>query len=218
MELHIPVPQSSLVKLWLIATCLGFAGGGIVGALIELLFFARPGPVTAGDETIVLGLSAGIALSGLFQGIVLRRDLRLAVGWVLAGMVGLLAGPAIGYLVGSFGGRFDGSGGLFKTAGVVLAAGALVGLAQSFVLRRHVPRSQWWIGASVVAWVLSLPSGLVVGVTFGQQVIMLASVVAGGFAGGIAGAAFIVMGTGPLLGLATGRSLAWLARMSARDA
>ena len=218
MEMHIPVPQSSLVKLWLIATCLGFAAGGSVGALIELLFVARPVTNAGGDETLVLGLSAGIALSGLLQGIVLRRDPRLAVGWVLASMVGLLAGPAIRYLVGSLGGGVDEVGLLFKTAVAFLAAGALVGLAQAFVLRRHVPRSQWWIGASLVAWAISLPSGLVVGVTFGQQAIMLASVVAGGFAGGIVAAAFIVMGTGPLLGLVTGRTLAWLARTPATDA
>ena len=143
MEKPIPVSQPRLVNRWRIATSLGFAAGGIVGAVVELLFFARPRPATAGDETLVVGLSAGIALSSVLQGIVLRRDPRLARGWVLAGLVGLLGGPTIGYLVGSFGGRVNENGGLFKPAVAVLAAGTLVGLAQSFVLRRRVPRSHW---------------------------------------------------------------------------
>ena len=137
IEMQIPVPQSRIVKLWVIATGLGLAVGGSVGTITELLFFARPDSATAGDEILIVGLSAAMALSGVLQGIVLRRDPRLAADWALAGTVGLLAGPVIDYLIGSFGGRFARSGGCFKPAAAVLAAGALVGLAQSFVLRRH---------------------------------------------------------------------------------
>ena len=57
-----------------------------------------------------------------------------------------------------------------------------------------------------------------VGLIVGLQVALIVSVVVGGFAGGIVAATIIIMGTGPLLGLATVRTLAWLARARVRDA
>lgn len=93
-------------------------------------------------------------LMGLLQGLVLRRFWRDTLRWTLTTAAGLLCG---GYLSMRYVllDLYLGSGvkvveldGLFYYS----TLGAVFGLFQWFVLRRHVQDAYWWIWVNMLAW------------------------------------------------------------------
>ncbi len=160
-----------------------------------------------------LGVSAvariiGIAAVGLLQWLVLRRYVRRIgwLGWVLAAILGQLAGTFLAILVsvpvllGTLGDLGEAVGGSTVLLGVKLVTdaviGSAVGFAQWLVLRRHFYRAVWWIAASMVAgmiaWVLTNTSGSEFGL------------------GGPLGWVAARLASGVCVGALTGIALAWL--------
>jgi hypothetical protein len=97
-----------------------------------------------------IALPAGGAGVAVLQGLVLYRRIPKASQWIMASIIGWLAGvAAILVLVPP---------GYGVLSGAVI--GALTGIAQWWVLRRHVRWAGWWPAISACAWAIGLASGL----------------------------------------------------------
>ncbi len=98
----------------------------------------------------ILSLAVVGAVVGLLQWLVLRERVAIprgrwvlvtAGGWVIPLLPGFLSGGEAGLGLG------------FAISAVVgLSTGAIVGLLQWLVLRRHLPQAGWWIGANAIGW------------------------------------------------------------------
>lgn len=91
----------------------------------------------------------------------LRWTVITFVGFVAGGITGLIGGflgiPVIGYLMtlvvkGCAGQGAIGCTIISAALGAAIGLGLAVGIAQWFILRRIVQRSQWWILASTLGW------------------------------------------------------------------
>jgi hypothetical protein len=157
---------------WLLATALGWTAGWAVGAPISELV-ARPiGATGAMLAAEMLGGAVAWGILGLLTGIgqwlVLRRHMSGAgwwvpasvIGWALVGSTKWIQGPLLDEFMIGFFGRLEEMrlGALVPLSGMGLgllldgAMGLVVGLAQWFVLRRHVQRAGRWVLISAVAW------------------------------------------------------------------
>jgi hypothetical protein len=149
---------SSRLKLcifWTLLTAVGWTVGMAVVVDYDL----------SGAALFIGFLILGIAL-GLGQWLVLLSK-RLGAGWekgagwwILSTVLGFTAGFFVLVLLNTI------------RLGVISLAtyGAVVGLAQWFVLRRRVRMSGWWIPATVIGWLIAMAVGLAVfwqGVIFG---------------------------------------------------
>lgn len=133
----------------------------------------------------LLGLSA-LFLMGLLQGLVLRRFRRDTFRWMLATAGGVLCGSYLSrrfILLDLYLGMRPEAGQLDNLF-VYSTLGAILGLFQWFVLRRHVQNAYWWILVNMLAWTVG---GLM-------------------FRGDAMG--FVVIGG--VVGVATGTMLLWL--------
>jgi hypothetical protein len=142
----------------------------------------------------MLGAALGSVVS-LLQWLVLRRRVSRAVWWVLASTAGfaVAGGGGCGAAVVAFGYSevLKGLGSLAVLGWTVVVAlgGAVTGILQWLVLRRHVSRAGWWVLASTVGCGLGMA-------------------VMGAFAVG----GFVLAVGGAVLGAVTGGALVWLLR------
>ncbi len=135
-----------------------------------------------------LGGVVNPAILGLTQWLVLRRYISKAGWWILATTIGGVVALYIGSAV-----TFFTTGILWHGAGLVGGAvgGAILGLAQWLVLRRHVSQAGWWILASAVAlavgagWVVNL--GISSAFRGGESIEMLRWIGIGAASGAIGG-------------------------------
>ncbi len=129
--------------------------------------------VTALKAGIVGGAVAGWIIA-VCQWLILRRRWITTNGWVLLTTIAWTAGWTLGWTISGIAlGQFARVG----YAGVMLLSvllatigGALVGLAQWVILRRHVKRAGWWIVAMAASWGLGAiagPGGLLRGAIVG---------------------------------------------------
>jgi len=120
---------------WVLATTAGWVVGFAVcealKAFVEDLFI----------DGAVIGISVGI-----MQWLALKGHINRAGWWILASIIGFAVGNAVG---DAFAQAVPGAVG-FGLSGA--AIGASLGIAQWFVLRRHVAQAQWWVLANVLAW------------------------------------------------------------------
>lgn len=120
---------------WVLATTVGWVVGFAVcealKAFLENLFI----------DGAVIGISVGI-----MQWLALRGRINRAGWWILASIIGFAVGKAVG---DAFAQAVPGAVG-FGLSGA--AIGASLGIAQWFVLRRHVAQAGWWVLASALAW------------------------------------------------------------------
>jgi hypothetical protein len=161
---NMPVP--AMQARWAMPGWLWWALAGAVGwAMLPLSAIPLWGVLQAVQGNASLALQfvvAGLVLSA-GQGLVLRRSLPstrwwagpTAAGILLFGLVTLLITMLPDVFAGTLSsvplwlGRLD-----------ILFGGTLVGVPQWLVLRRHVRRAAWWVGASTVGWI----AGVIVGV------------------------------------------------------
>jgi hypothetical protein len=155
---------SNLWWRWIVANLTGeFVGLGIAGALgAGVMFFS--GQVTGSGRVIVIGLaliSAAIAegsVVGFAQWLVLRHPLPELTRrtWIAATALGSLIAWVIGMTLGTLGGDLldtsDGANALLFGALLGPLVGALLGVAQWWVLRGFVAHAGWWVLANAVAW------------------------------------------------------------------
>jgi hypothetical protein len=131
----------------------------------------------------LIGLCVGIA-----QWLALRRHLRSAGWWILAGVIGYSAGKAIS---DGFALTVPGPAG-YALGGA--AIGFLVGTPLWFLTRRQVAVAGWCVPASVLAWVV------------GWLIISVAERVEGG----PTAAPYVIGGVGAAVaGVITGSYLLW---------
>lgn len=166
---------------WVLATTVGW----VVGFAICEAFKAFLESITA--DGAVIGISVGIG-----QWLALKGRINRAGWWILASIIGFAAGKAVG---DAFAQAVPGAVG-FGLSGA--AIGASVGIAQWFVLRRHVVLAEWWVLASVLAWAV------------GGGIIRVADEAVGG----PSGTAYVIGAAGAAAaGAMTGASLVWLLRL-----
>lgn len=141
----------------------GTAGVVLVGIVLSAFGGLAPQGRGTGVDPVALGDIYRVALyiwravlasmvTALLQYFVLRQRGINARWWILATAVGLVVGKAIEN-------KLLQAGGLFGDADFVpfvIAVSAAVGTAQWLALRRHIPRSGWWILVNVVGKVGSL--------------------------------------------------------------
>ena len=207
-----------LVRNWIAANALGeILGLGLAAIVAIAVAQAHAFPpaeellvVTA--AFLVIGAYEG-AVVGAAQWLVLRRVLPGigARSWITATM----AGAVIAWMLGRIPSALADAGAspgaeppmaiilpLSAAAGAVL--GVILGGAQWFVLRDHVPRARLWIGANALAWAAGMPMiFLAAGIagpdmsTFAIAAIVLVAVgIAGVVVGAIEGAFLIRLTVG----------------------
>ena len=136
-------PGWATVLLWVLMSALG---GGIGFALGFAVSGTLPDFVgRTGRDVVLFGIFGGSV--GIAQWLVLRTRIVDAGRWTLASFIAWIV---IGALAST----------LEQTTSLALApavAGAVVGVLQSWVLRRHVRWSGLWVVASAIGWLLGWP-------------------------------------------------------------
>ena len=112
--------------------------------------------------------------------------------WVLASAVGFVVGLIVGLILSAT------SSSLVGFAVGLAVFGASVGIAQWFVLRRHVSRAGWWVLASTVGYAVTAAGVLDALEAFGEAIL-----------GGGSSYEGLVLGL-VLYGAITGGVLVWL--------
>ena len=96
-------------------------------------------------------------ISGILQYGLLRRYVPKMGGWVLATMAGCLLSFAMLAFVFRV---FEAPLYFWNGAFVFAAIGGIIGLSQWVFLRRRIPRSGWWVLASILGWGLAVLGSL----------------------------------------------------------
>ena len=184
---HIQADRALFAR-WVRGTFLGYLLGfvviilgGIVGDLIGL-----PG------SNFIVGIGMGVGV-GYAQGRVLKQWLGTIRHWMWATVLGLGGLFVVEDLVAVVWSEFDD---LHSLQLDVAIAGLLVGLLQRRILCSHSDRANWWVPASVAAWVLAA---------------WTASVTPAGGQNALLNLGMILMG-GVVLGVVTGGALVWMLR------
>jgi hypothetical protein len=152
------------------------------------------GPFVTSLRTGLVGGAIGGGFVALCQHLILRRRLTAINGWVWVTLVAWTVGWASGWIaVDTFSalsapyarGMPLTAVGMPLTVVIGAMAGALVGLAQWVILRRHVKRAGWWIAATAGSWGLAFVSiaagvglmyrGVIVGGVTGAALVWLTS-------------------------------------------
>jgi hypothetical protein len=152
------------------------------------------GPFVTSLRAGSVGGVVGGGFVALCQHLILRRRLAAINGWVWVTLVAWTAGWASGWIaVDTFSalsapyarGMPLTAVGMPLTFVIGVMAGALVGLAQWVILRRHVKRAGWWIAATAGSWGLAFVSiaagvglmyrGVIVGGVTGAALVWLTS-------------------------------------------
>ena len=178
-----------------VAELVGFSAPLLAGALT-----ADAGPGVAVPALLVAGAVEGAVL-GSGQAAVLRRALPELPGrrWVVATAVAAVFCYALGLLPSTSAGVWA-AWPVALTFVIAVALGLLllgaIGLAQWWVLRRHVPRAAWWIPATGVAWLAALAAFLAIAVPLWQPGQPTMLVVGIGLVAGLVVAAVVAAITG----------------------
>jgi uncharacterized integral membrane protein len=152
------------------------------------------GPFVTSLRTGLVGGAVGGGFVALCQHLILRRRLTATNGWVWVTLVAWTAGWASGWIaIDTFSalsapytrGMPLTAVGMPLTFVIGVMAGALVGLAQWVILRRHVKQAGWWMAATAGSWGLAFVSiaagvglmyrGVIVGGVTGAALVWLTS-------------------------------------------
>lgn len=147
---------------WVVMTNIGFFPsvwlGGFVAGLVE------PGLGQLADKLIQNTLSALIigGLTGLAQGLVLRRHGIHGGQWPLATAVGWAVGVFVaGYLIFGLDPSVQANDFWHWIVPAGFIAGAVVGIPQWWVLRRRLLTvCWWWLVVSAVGWGIQFPGAV----------------------------------------------------------
>jgi hypothetical protein len=144
---------------WVIMTNIGFFLGVGIGAIMAN--FVEPGMGQLADKLIQNTLGASIigGLTGLAQGVVLRRHGFNGTWWTVATSLGWALGIFIaGYFILSLDNSIQSNDFFRWILPAAFIAGAVVGIPQWVVLRRGLPSAEWWwILVSALGWGIQLP-------------------------------------------------------------
>jgi hypothetical protein len=168
----------SFYAQWVVANGLAESAGlgttFLLGATAAPFLVGRPTPtavLAAAVLAVVLGMILEGVVVGLAQGVVLRRRapkvglrpwvVSTAIGAGLAWLVGMIPSSAMALADPvSTGPTMEEPGltvQLFLAAGLGLATGPILGVAQWAILRRRVAGATSWLWANALAWALGMP-------------------------------------------------------------
>jgi hypothetical protein len=208
---------------WTLANTIGEALGLGATLLAGILLFARLEPRIGPVLSAILGVLAGACVEGGIVGtaqwLVLRGPLAglswivwaaaTAIGAGIAWALGLLPTTIISLTTATAENASASPPNPSElvvyslAAALGLVAGAILALAQWWVLRRFVPRASWWILASAIAWALGMVL-VFIGTSFIPDSGVTASVIP-------ILIAFVVL-AGATVGAIEGLALIWLLR------
>jgi hypothetical protein len=163
-------------KLWFqwilantVAETIGLGGTFLIGAFLLLQAENTIGAVPAAALGVLAGTLIEGSVVGTAQWLVLRRPLqkiRWRV-WALATALGACVAWTLGMIPSTFMSFGSDTGGaasaqmsdlvmyaLAAAMGIVL--GTILGVPQWLVLRRHLPKAGWWVGANALAWMVGM--------------------------------------------------------------
>ena len=150
--------------LWVIMTNIGFFLGLWLGNIFVGLVESSTSQLA--DKLIQNTLGALIigCLTGLSQGLVLRRHGFSGVWWTVATSLGWAVGIFIaGFLIFTLDSRIQTNDFFRWIVPAAFIAGAVVGIPQWVVLRRSLPSVEWWwLLVSAFGWGIQFP-GMVPG-------------------------------------------------------
>lgn len=139
---------SSVWLRWVLAS----ATGWVVGWSIAFFLFELLGSIVYvnGDGLLAYVALPSIGISlGMLQWLVLKHHLPQAGWWILASLVGYLGAIPV---VRSPNVLVVSPESLLDDAVFLFILGAVVGIPQWLVLRRHYSRSFWWVLVSTLWW------------------------------------------------------------------
>jgi hypothetical protein len=144
---------------WVILSSIGFFTGLAIGRFFAGLLI--PNPAGMSDkigEAVIIG-AVFATLTGLLQGILLQRHGIPRESWTLATGFGWIAGTLLaGVILFTFDPEIDTADLVRWLMPAGFIAGAVVGIPQWLVMRRHVGTiGWWWILVSSIAWGVILP-------------------------------------------------------------
>lgn len=167
---------------WTLATAVSLILGiTIAGFLVPSIYYCILYDYAYAFEARV-GIVFGIAglvvgsIVGVGQWLVVRGQIRRAVGWIWATIIGLGLGNAVGLVVLEDL-RFmimrrapmwpttsgDGRWTILFWAVAGALCGLILGAAQWLVFRRQVQHAGWWVVANTIGWAVAAPVGQLTG-------------------------------------------------------
>jgi hypothetical protein len=197
---------------WILANAVGetvgLGGTLVIGGLLLLNAQTTMGVVPAAALAVLAGTFIEGTVVGTAQWLVLHRQIKSIRWrvWVLATAIGAFVAWTLGMIPSTFMFAGSDSGGAASThmSDLVIYAlaavmgfvlGAILGVPQWLVLRRHLPRAGWWVLANALAWMVGMvivfvgtnfipPEGITLNVAF---VLLLFLLIAGAAVGAIHG-------------------------------
>ncbi|HMB94267.1 MAG TPA: hypothetical protein VKP65_25680 [Rhodothermales bacterium] len=182
--------QRPFFKRWLRLTWAGW----VLGIPLIVVLALAGEVVGIGGSQVLVGLGMGIGV-GLMQARAIRAVLDNSGAWFWSCAIGL----ALPFLASDIAGvaEWDVS---YSLHVCVALGGFLVGLWQSFLLRRSVAKAGYWVGGSALGWLLAA-----------APVALVDALPLRGIWGAVLYLSGAVVG-GLILGAVTGRMLIWLHR------
>jgi hypothetical protein len=157
-----PIGRLTLI-LWVLASAVGwvlspFLGHGVALPLLTDLFRGHEVPMAFQMTVygIILGILIGVTF-GVLQWLVLRRHITQVYWWIVATTGGLGLGMALGFFLISqaYSDLTWVSGPVVTQLYLLLTSivvGAVIGLLQRLVLRRHFDGAWLWTLSSALTW------------------------------------------------------------------
>ncbi len=161
------------MPLWVVATAIGYAGGGKISAFVT--------DYVMGNFGIFLSFAVMSIAIAMMQWLVIRKQI-LGMGWLLTTLVGGTLGGAFSswasfQIAITYGDAVD-----FLTIYACLR-GFSTGLAQWYILRQRFKLANWWIVATTCGSYISL----LIGSLFMQKLGYFATILVGSIYGLLTG-------------------------------
>ncbi len=143
---------------WVLANAMAGSIASFAGYYLNVVTASSGGP---GLIVIALAISLTWAVVGIAQWLVLRNQIQKARAWILADIVGGLAGTILGWWISTgWGGLFtDTPNPALLSIGVIGGvAGGVLGLVQWRILRDRITNGRLWLlasaGSGVAGWIV----------------------------------------------------------------
>jgi hypothetical protein len=148
-EITIKKLRWSFLPLWIMATAIGYAGGGKISAWVDNSL--------KGDFVVFLSFAVMSMAIAVAQWLVIRRYIR-GLGWLWMTLIGgtlggLLSSWASFQLAITYGDAVD----FLVVYGCL--RGLTTGFAQWFLLKQSFKRSGWWVIGTTASWYVSVLVG-----------------------------------------------------------
>jgi hypothetical protein len=136
-----PLIESPWVTLLRLGFLGGVMGGGFIGLCQWLILRAKVGQVNGWIWLTMAGWTIALTIALWSAGAVEQISRMMDPGWYLSSTQAAPPNPIL-------------------VVAASCVAGAVVGLGQWLLLRRHVKRAGWWIPATALGWCIFVGAGV----------------------------------------------------------